>query len=666
MRYCILIPILLSLLTGGDLKQTNRLIDEPSPYLQQHAHNPVDWYPWGEEAFEKARREHKPIFLSIGYSTCHWCHVMEEESFENEEIAELINRWFIPIKVDREQMPHLDRHFQRVYTLLHRRGGGWPLTIFLTEDLKPFYAATYIPPVDSYGVKGMKSLLPALGSLYASNPEAVERRAEAIETLMKRAQTLPSGTLDEGVEIAERAVERIETYYDAVHGGFGDRPKFPESSRIRLLLAIYRLDGNEKAKEMALHTLDAMARSGLYDQVDGAFFRYCVDRAWRMPHFEKMLYTNAELIPLYVEAWKMTGDPRFREVVERTIAEIDRRFRTPEGLYFSASDADSDGEEGGYFLYRYAEALKALQEAGFAGERARELLESLAIREDGSFDSDLSHVRRLSQEDSADLKRALSVLKRMRESRRYPFVDRKVITAWNAMMVKALFAASDLNASYLAEAERSYRALKGTMERNGSLFHQTLYGRKPTQPGILEDYAFMVDAALAGYQKRLDEAYLEDARRMAREGIGRFYRKEGRWLLGDDRFESYADLQDSYYSSPLSVMLNDLLSLAVLEGSTEYGAIAKRTLERYARLLKERPDAYPEALRAYLRLKKGVVVIKGSRERLLQSRRKLAAIGRPFVLLSAAKSPLFLACDESSCFAYAKELDRVIEAVRKR
>ena len=665
MRYCILMPIFLSLLWGGDPKYTNRLVDEPSPYLQQHAHNPVDWYPWGEEAFKKARREHKPIFLSIGYSTCHWCHVMEEESFENEEIAELINRWFVPIKVDREQMPHLDRHFQRVYTLLNRRSGGWPLTIFLTEDLEPFYAATYIPPVDSYGVRGMKSLVPTLGRLYASDPKRIGRRAEAIGRLMEKARRFPAGTLDEGLEIADRALKSVAEYYDTIHGGFGDRPKFPESSRIRLLLAIYRLDGSEEAKEMALQTLDAMQRGGLYDQVDGAFFRYCVDRAWTMPHFEKMLYTNAELIGLYAEAWKLTKNGRYKEVVERTVAEIDRRFRTPEGLYFSASDADSDGEEGGYFLYRYAEAMEALREAGFSKERAHTLLESLAIREDGTFDSDLSHVRRVSEETAPDLERALSVLASMRKNRRYPFIDRKIITAWNAMMVKALFEASDLNDTYRIEAERTYKALRERMQKEGSLFHQTLYGREATQPGLLEDYAYMIDAALAGYGKRLEKFYLADAVRFAKRAIERFY-ADGRWLLGDDRFGSYADLQDSHYSSPLSVMISNLLTLSVLEGSSEYGAVAKRTLQRFAQPLKERPDAYPEALLAYLRLKKGVVAIKGSRENLQRNGAKLSAIRSPFLLLKAEPIPHYLACDDRSCFAYSEDLAAVIEAVRKR
>lgn len=669
MRYFIsTIFILASFIYGGGTREyTNRLIDEDSPYLQQHAHNPVDWYPWGEEAFEKAKREHKPIFLSIGYSTCHWCHVMEEESFENEEIAELINRYFIPVKVDRERMPHLDRHFQRIYSILNRRGGGWPLTIFLTEDLKPFFAATYIPPEDSYGVKGMKTLVPAIGRLYSSNREVLIKRAEAVEVLVKRAEVLPSGELKEGVKIADRAVEAIWSYYDKLYGGFGDRPKFPESSRISLLLDIYRLNGDEKAKMMALQTLDAMQRSGLYDQIEGAFFRYCVDRGWRMPHFEKMLYTNAELIPLYVEAWKITENKRFREIVEETIAEIDRRFRTQEGLYFSASDADSEGEEGGYFLYRYDEAFEALQSAGFKKERAENVLHFLDISEDGNFDTEYSHARRISGKPPADLSEAVEILKKMRESRSYPFVDRKIITAWNAMMIKALFIASKVDPKYLKEAKNSYRSLLKLMSSgSGELYHQVLYGKRPKQNGLLEDYAFFADAALTAYETTLDQAYLNDAVMFVQKAKKGFYKK-GRWVLGEEGdIVSYADISDSYYSSPLSVMINNLITLAVLKGSFEELSLARKTLKGFATFIKESPDAYPTALKAYLRLEKGVVAIKSSRENLQKKAAQIEKIRYPYLLREAQDGESWMACDFVSCFAYGRDFEKVAEAIEKR
>ena len=667
MRLFLPILFLTLLLHGGDGHRfTNHLIDEDSPYLQQHAHNPVDWYPWGEEAFEKAKREHKPILLSIGYSTCHWCHVMEEESFKDEEIAELINRWFVPVKVDRERMPHLDRHFQRIYSILNRRGGGWPLTIFLTEDLKPFFAATYIPPEDSYGVKGMKSLIPALGRLYASNKESVMKRAEAVEKLLQESQKLSGQRLQEGDKLAKEALRRIWGYYDRLYGGFGERPKFPESSRIALLFDIYRLTGDERAKMMALQTLESMQRGGLYDQIEGAFFRYCVDRRWRMPHFEKMLYTNAELIPLYADAWKMTSKERYREVAKDTIAEIDRRFRTSEGLYFSASDADSDEGEGGYFLYRYDEALKALLKSGFGEKEAKEFLAYLDIAEDGNFDSEYSHARRVSAKEPESFKRGVAVLKRMREGRDYPFIDKKIITAWNAMMIKALFRASKIDGSYLDEAKSSYRALKRVMSKeDGSLFHQVLYGKTPSQDGLLEDYAFFADAALSAYETTLEKSYLEDAKRFCGQARKRFY-IDGRWLLGGGEPKSYADISDSHYRSALSVQINNMISLAVLESSFKDEALARDSLQAFGALINGSPDAYPEALRAYLRLEKGVVVVKSSRENLLKNLSKIERIDYPFLLKSAVAADIWQACDLKSCFAYSKSIDEVIGAIERR
>jgi uncharacterized protein YyaL (SSP411 family) len=665
-RYFIFI-LSLSLMAVARPEFVNHLEGEPSPYLRQHVHNPVDWYPWGDEAFEKARKEHKPIFLSIGYSTCHWCHVMAHESFENPQIAALINRWFVPVKVDREEMPHLDRYYQRVFTLLRNRSGGWPLTIFLTEDLKPFFAATYIPPSDSYGVRGLTTLLPYFGRLYRTDRARIDRRAAAIETLMKKMANMKPKPIEADLFIAKMAVDKMWRYYDNTYKGFGDHPKFPESSRLRLLLDIYRLNGDERAKKMALETLEAMASSGLYDQIDGAFFRYCVDRAWTMPHFEKMLYTNAELIPLYVEAWKMTGNGRYAEVVRETIAEIDRRFRTKEGLYFSASNADSDHQEGGYFLYRYDEALEALKDAGFSDIDAKAVLAYLDIAEDGNFDTEYSHARRMADHPPKRFDEARTILKALRKPRTYPFIDTKIITAWNAMMVKALFSAGAIDATYLDEAETSYRALKKTMTpKNGGLFHQFLYGDNPTQPGLLEDYAFMGDAALTAYQATLDPHYLADAKMWTDRAIQRFYKKEGRWLLSDDGFQSYADMLDNYYTSPLSVIVNNLLDLALLESDIHSQSLAKATLDANGLLLSKRPDAYPEALRASIRLTRGIVGLKGDPRMLEAYRKKIDRIHYPFLLLKAEEAKGFLACDMRSCFAFSKDFESVKAAIEKR
>ncbi|OQX73253.1 MAG: hypothetical protein B6D59_06295 [Campylobacteraceae bacterium 4484_4] len=456
-------------------------------------------------------------------------------------------------------------------------------------------------------------------------------------------------------------------YYDRSYHGWGRRPKFPESARIRLLLDIVRLDGNEKAKRMALETLETMADSGLYDQIDGAFFRYCVDRKWTMPHFEKMLYTNAELIALYVRAWKMTGRERFREVVRETVREIDRRFRTREGLYMSASDADSDHQEGGYFLYRYDEALKALKRAGFSEKEAIENLYYLDIREEGNFDTEFSQPRRLAHRPPVGFEKARAVLRAMRKERIYPFVDEKVITAWNGMMIEALFFASKISGAYLAKAENSYGALKRRMTRKGGgLFHQTLSGRKPTQPGMLEDYAFMIGAALVGYQRTLEPLYLEDAVHWADLAIAEFYRGGGRWLLAKEPPVCEADMDDSYYTSAMSKMLNDLLDLALLESDLKYDAIVRETLEAHGKLLKDSPDARPEALRAFLRRTRGLVGLKSDRNSLIGERERIEKIAYPFLLMKAEPIEGFVACDMKSCFAFGKDFKKIKRAVESR
>ncbi len=666
MRYFVLVAIFVSL-SIADAGFVNHLEGSSSPYLQQHVRNPVDWHPWGREAFEKAKREHKPIFLSIGYSTCHWCHVMAEESFEDAQIASLINRWFVPVKVDREEMPHLDRYFQRVFTLLRHRSGGWPLTIFMTEDLKPFFAATYIPPEDSYGVKGLKTLLPYFGHLYKEHGDRIEKRANAIEALMKKASMMPAKPIKADLSIAKKAVENMWSYYDKIYKGLGDRPKFPESSRLRLLLDIYHVNKDEKAKRMALETLYAMAQSGLYDQIDGAFFRYCVDRAWRMPHFEKMLYTNAELVPVYVEAWRMTKNGRFAEVVRETIDEMDRRFRTNDGLYFGASNADSDHREGGYFLYRYKDTLDALMDAGFSKTDAKAMLAYLDIAEDGNFDTEFSHVVRVGENPPNGFEKAKNVLKKMRKPRKYPFIDTKIITAWNAMMIKALFESGSIDERFVDEAKSSYCAIKRSMmQKDGELFHQTLYGKKATQPGLLEDYAFMADAALMAYQTTLEPKYLADAGKWVDIALKHFYRGDGRWALSDDGFESYADIVDSYYTSAMSVMINDLLDLALLKSDLDYEGVAKNTLDANGALLMSHPDAYPEAMRAWIRMERGVVAIKASRKMLNANRDEIASIRYPFILMEAVDSDRFLACDMLSCFASGKDLKKIKNVIEGR
>ena len=649
------------LLLAQEHSGTNRLIHEDSPYLQQHARNPVDWYPWGDEAFEKAEKEHKPIFLSIGYSTCHWCHVMEEESFENPEIAELLNRYFIAVKVDKEELPHVDKYYQNLHVLLKQRTGGWPLTVILTETRKPLFITTYLPAEDGYGAKGLTSLLPEIARQYRDEKERTATTAAAIDAMMARIDALEYPQKRLGPKLASRTLEGIEGFYDPVYPGFSEQPKFPESSLIQLLLDIYRLDGSSEAFNMARDTLRAMAQGGIYDQIDGAFYRYAVDRAWGTPHFEKMLYTNAELISCYLRLYRIDPDPLYARIVRETIAEIDRRFRR-DGLYFSASDADSGGEEGGYFLHTYKASRELLLFGGFDAQEADPILAYLGIAEEGNFDGERSNPRLTKEQAPPRLEEARDILRNARNERDYPFVDRKIITAWNAMQIGALFEASRLDDTYLKAAETSLQSLLSHAYKEGVLYHQFLYKKPAVQKGLLEDYAFLIKALLCGYEETLKAEYLERADTLTRQALTLFYRS-GRWYLSDDGFESTADLSDRYYTSPLSVMLGNLLTLAALEESTEYYKLAGTTLRRYAYLLDKNPENYPEATRVALRYEKGDIVLKSSRKHLMERKQEIAEIDYPYLLAKPMEQEQYQACTVGSCFAYATGFEPVKQAI---
>jgi uncharacterized protein YyaL (SSP411 family) len=488
-----------------------------------------------------------------------------------------------------------------------------------------------------------------------------------VEKLAAKARNLPPKTLPPDLSLAKKALRNLWRTYDKTYDGWGERPKFPESAKIRLLLDIVKLDGNETARRMALRTLRTMADSGLYDQIDGGFFRYCVDRAWTMPHFEKMLYTNAELIPLYTRAWRMSGEGRFRDAALETVREMDRRFRTDAGLYMSASDADSDHVEGGYFLYRYRDALAALMEHGFSRKVAIENLYYLDIREEGNFDTEFSQPRRLHHAPPPGFEKARAILKAMRKTRTYPFIDRKIITAWNGMMLEALFVFSDISGPHLVRAEERYAALKRKMAaKDGTLYHQSLPEERPTQPGLLEDYAFMAAAALAGYRRTLEHVYLQDAIRWAEIALEKFYEGGGKWVLAEETPGTPADLSDRYYTSPLSKMLGVLTDLALLESDLRYDAAVKATLAAHGASLEARPDAYPEATRIHLRRARGIVGIKGPRQALFKARHIIETIDYPFLLLKAEETEGFTACDMRSCFGFGKTIEEVKEAIEKR
>lgn len=656
MRHLLLFYFLAALLWAENT-HTNALIKEDSPYLQQHAHNPVDWYPWGDEVFEKAQKENKLIFLSIGYSTCHWCHVMEEESFEDAEVAKLLNQDYISIKVDREELPQIDKKYQQLYKSINGRSGGWPLSVFLTPEQKPFYVTTYIPKEEGYGSKGMMNLLPYYARLFHQNPKKISALISAYEKVAKKGFPGEQGTVNFDQELIKNVLKVLEENYDVANGGFGDRPKFPEASKISLLLDIYRINGDPKALSMAKESLTKMARSGLYDQIDGGFFRYTIDRRWQIPHFEKMLYSNAQLISLYAKLYQLDPDPLYLKVVNETIAEMDRRFMH-QGLYFSASDADSDGEEGGYFIYEYVEIVKGLKERGLSSEDIDRTLAYLGIEEDGNIDGDLSHIHLDASKPPKETKSVKAYLKALRQSRTFPFVDRKIITAWNAMMIQALFAAGRIESHYIEEGRAKMKALLSKMSSGDRLYHQTLSGKRPQQAGLLEDYAFVVNALIEAHQVTLDEEYLHLADSFARKAISLFYR-QGKWYLSSDGAEVLADSDDKHYTAPLNMMLSDLVSLAVLKEDLKMDEIVSQTLENYGKVLDRDPASAPKLMSVFLRHKIGEIVLKSKRDNLIEYQAEIEAIDHPFVLIKAEEIPGYMACKLKRCFAVGEQLKPV-------
>ena len=654
----------LSIFLYAQHNYSNALVKEHSPYLQQHAHNPVNWYPWGEEAFAKAKKENKLIFLSIGYSTCHWCHVMEEESFTDVDIAKVLNDGFISIKVDREEYPQIDKKYQALYMQVHGERGGWPLSVFMSPQKEVFFIGTYIPKEPGYGSKGLEVLLPSFVRLQKENKAFAD-------ALKLHAKVSPQESLKEKKNsmILDSVVLDIAKEYDAKNGGFSSRPKFPEASKIELLLDIYKLNGNKQALHMAKTTLTKMAQGGIYDQIGGGFFRYTTDYQWQLPHFEKMLYTNAELIAVYAKAYQITGDKLYKKVVDESIAQMEKNYQK-NGVYFAASDADSNGDEGGYFIYEYIEVKAALKERGWKPSEIEDALTYMGIEEDGNMDGDFSHTHIVGDIQPKRIDELKKYLKEVSAKRPFPFVDKKIITSWNAMMVKALFVASKIDDRYLALAQKRLDVLLSLMSKDGVLYHQTLLGKEVKQKALLEDYAFLVDALILAYERTYDAKYLHLAETLTLDAIKQFYRdnshtKTKRWYLSNDGIEAYADFDDRYYTSALSVMLENLLRLSTLTEKTYYSKIARESIEKNGAVLHENAASASKLVHAYIRLKKGDIVIHAKRDKLLMVQDELDSVVYPFLLSAVQESDEYLACKTTMCFAYDKNITKLIQKINE-
>ncbi|QJC98446.1 YyaL [Bacillus mojavensis] len=521
----------------------NRLIAEKSPYLLQHAYNPVDWYPWGEEAFEKAKRESKPVLVSIGYSTCHWCHVMAHESFEDEEIARLLNERFVAIKVDREERPDVDSVYMRICQLMTGQG-GWPLNVFITPDQKPFYAGTYFPKTSKFNRPGFVDVLEHLSETFANDREHVE---DIAENAANHLQTKTAAKTSEGLSESaiHRTFQQLANGFDTIYGGFGKAPKFPMPHMLMYFLRYYHTTGQENALYNVTKTLDSMANGGIYDHIGYGFARYSTDDEWLVPHFEKMLYDNALLLTAYTEAYQVTQNSRYKDICEQIITFIQREMTHEDGSFFSALDADIEGEEGKYYVWSKKEILKTL------GEDLGTLYCSVYdITEKGNFEGknipNLIHTKRdqikadsgLTEEElSRKLEDARLKLLKTREKRTYPHVDDKVLTSWNALMIAGLAKAAKVfqEPQYLSLAEDAITFIENNVIIDGRVMVRYRDGEVKNK-GFIDDYAFLLWAYLDLYEASFDLSYLEKAKKLSNDMIDLFWDEEhgGFYFTGHD------------------------------------------------------------------------------------------------------------------------------------
>jgi uncharacterized protein YyaL (SSP411 family) len=652
--------LIILFLSLGSIMAT-QLHNETSPYLLQHKDNPVDWYPWGEEAFEKAKKENKLIFLSIGYSTCHWCHVMAHESFEDEEVAKVLNKDFVSIKMDREQFPHIDGFYQKVYRLMNKRSGGWPLTIVMTPQKEPFFSATYVPKYAGYGSRGLIEVLKEIANY---DRDALKEQGKKILQVVKNQEHFAFSNAKYDNKILHTIVDQLKKTYDEEYKGFGEHPKFPQFANLILLLKVYQINKDQEALTMAIETLKAMAKGGIFDQIEGAFYRYSVDQKWQVPHFEKMLYTNAEALEAYSLAYKITKEPLFKAVIDKTINQIDIRFKQ-KGVYKSASNADSkndfgDNEEGYYFVYDYKQTLDFLEQNSINKKEAKNSLYYLGIKENGNFDGKRSNPEILEDTKPENLNKVIALLKQIRDKREYPFIDNKINTAWNALYLKGKLIASTIDKTYLQETLDSLDALIYLMYNQGELYHQTILGKSPTQKGILEDYSFMIDTLFEAYQITLDERYFALYEQLIKKSIELFY-KDGRWIESNDGFETFADIEDYGYASSLGVHFNNLILYATMQGDTKIFEIAQKSMQYYVEHINKYPSYFPNTTLASIYYMIEPVFIKSNKENLQKFTSK--DFEYPFVYKKTYKSDDYLACKINSCFSYSKVLDSIIRDI---
>ena len=586
----------------------NRLAHESSPYLLQHANNPVDWHPWGDEAFEKAKADDKPVLLSIGYSSCHWCHVMAHESFEDESIAQLMNEHFVNIKADREERPDVDAVYMRAVVAMTGRG-GWPLTVFLTPEGRPFFGGTYFPPESRHGLPAFRQVLLSVSRSYQERRDDILRSAQDIVAHIVTRDLSPTAPDVELTPlILDRAVKRLSQQFDATHGGFGGAPKFPQAMTLDFLLRDYHRSGNSLALRIVERSVEKMARGGIYDQLGGGFHRYSVDERWLVPHFEKMLYDNALLSRLYLRVYHVTGKPLYRRIAEETLEYVSREMTSPAGGFFSAQDADSEGEEGKFFVWTPDEITSALGD-----EEASLFNQYFAVTETGNFegknvlsvprDSDVvAHLAGVPMEHLEDvISRGREKLFSIREQRVRPHRDEKVITSWNGLMLASFAEAARVldEERYRQVAIRNADFILQELRRDGQLYRIHSAGG-PKIRAHLEDYACLADGLLALYEATFDQRWFLEARALADAMIPRFKDSLGAGFYDTDGGEALITRprtwEDGALPSGNSIAADVLLRLAALTGDAQYDRLAEGILTVMSSTMSQHPLAFGHLL----------------------------------------------------------------------
>ncbi|MGO4987371.1 thioredoxin domain-containing protein [Gallicola sp. Sow4_E12] len=648
---------------------TNRLANETSPYLLQHKDNPVDWYPWGEEAFEKAEKENKIIFLSIGYSTCHWCHIMERESFEDEKTAEVLNKDFVAIKVDREERPDLDTIYM-AFCQAMTGSGGWPLNLFLTPKKVPFYAGTYFPKKSIYGQPAFVDLLNQVAKIWEENPAELFMHSEKARVAVASAFK-PRGEEALSGEIIRETYETLKSNYDEKYGGFSEKPKFPSPHQMLFLLRYYKAAGEMEALEMVKGQLEGMAKGGLMDHAGGGFARYSVDERWEIPHFEKMLYDNALIAESYIEAYAITKKDRFKNVSEELFHYIEREMTSPHGAFYSAQDADSEGEEGKFYVFSPSEIEEAL------GEEAEWFIDFYGITKRGNFEGknhlNLIHKDSLKREDLEKAEPLLDRLYEYRKDRVPPFKDDKILTSWNGLMISALSLGGKVfkEESYLQSARKAADFILNYHIREAVLYNSSREG-KLGDSGTLEDYAFLIHGLLNLYDATLEDKWLFHSRMLTEKMIEDFIGGEdgGFYMTSKDKTDLIMRPRETYdgaMPSGISMAVMVLAKISRLTGVVRYREIMERQFKVFSSNLKKTPGAHCYFMAAYLTANMGhkaYQLYTVSSEEALEYTEVFRQEYRPFDTLisltnegilrelfdlEVQEAPALLICQEGSC-----------------